>query len=216
MSVNWQAYLDGSLDLDQRHTADELLSRSEDARRQLQTLVDFRRKIKEAGHSAPVPLASLERGLKSIAMRPRTAIGRRAWGGALALSAVAMMAALYVWLVPQPIEDTNFATNSPAEASRWVASKTGMAATPYSIAGGKLIMAEAGNGWGCFCWSVDGEIIHVALRQDDAQIQGLTRQVRNGKEIFVGKAIGFRSGGLTYYVHGGSEKTRWKVVAEIS
>lgn len=215
MSVNWQAYLDGSLGREERRAAEEALANSQSARNQLENLIAFRGEIRRSALEAEVPIASLQGMLREIGKKPVTRKPRLRAGFVL-VAAVALLAALYISLLPRPVPDTNIATNSPAEAARWISEQTGLKANAQAISSGKLIMAEAGDGWGCFCWSVDGQITHVAFRRDDAQIRGLSRKMRGGREYFVGKGIGFHSGGLTYYVHGGREETRWKVVQEIS
>src|SRR5262245_19160258 len=98
-NVNWQAYLDGSMEAADRAAADRLLRESEDARRELDGLKKFIAEIRRQAIAEEVPLARLH------GMIPRAEPKRRSFVPVFALAAACIV--LVSFFAIRPGRDSN-------------------------------------------------------------------------------------------------------------
>ena len=89
--IDWQAYLDGSMNATDRKLADELLRTKVEARQEVEGLKSFIRETRSACLAEPVPIAALSEMVKRAATRakPKPGPWRRIWPVGLALGAAA-------------------------------------------------------------------------------------------------------------------------------
>lgn len=104
------------------------------------------------------------------------------------------------------------ASTDPVAIQAWAIRATGMDVPRISLASlGGLKGAHCGDGYVCWDFKIDGETYHIAVRDDDTMLKGLSMQTVGGDDYYVGDGVGWKCSGYSFYVVGGNETVRWKV-----
>jgi hypothetical protein len=207
--IDWQGYIDQRLSASEMEEAERILASDERARQRVENMRRFRAHVREAVMQEQIPYDRLHRLMDKVVGKPAP---RKSFRLGFLVVAVAAMAVLAFFLWPKALGEDVISTTSPSEAATWINDQTDLGVKPLSVPGGKLVMAERGDDWGCFCIEIDGKLIHVMISKQDRPVSGLRPKSVNGRQFLVGPGVVWKKDNLTYYVHGGDEKTRWKVV----
>lgn len=206
--VNWHAYLDGSLDDAEMARAERLLEEDAEARGRLENLRAFLADVRRESLSQPVPLARLHAMIpqRSPSLTP-------AWHVA-ALAAALLLFVL--WTAPGKAPGTEtIATADIASAARWIEDRTGIDPPIPSIPSGRLVASERSSDSGCFCFSVDGVVVHLSFTRSASALDGFRPSEREGHDYYEsGGRVAFRSNGLTWIVVGRESAAVWKLARQ--
>ena len=210
MNVNWQEYLDGSLGPEEMEMARALLAQDAGARKSLEHLKAFRKEVRRACLSEPVPLKRLEESMRGL--RSRTRASGRMWTWAIAAAAAIAVAFFTARREPRQVELANL--TSFESAGRWLRDDTAAEIPTMRFENARLVMAERGPDWGCYCMVMEGRLVHVRIGEE-AILPG-SGVVRGGRRFVVADHVSWRKGSLTFRVYGGTEELRWKIALRLA
>jgi hypothetical protein len=199
--IDWQAYLDGSIEPGERREAERLLREDPQAQRELDGLKSFVSAVRQAGLSE-APQAGGRRGRAALKV-----------GAGLLATAAVLILAFFLTLDPMrlnraPTRET-FAIESPTEAASWVVEKTGMPAPELPLGEARLIGARYGRGWACYDYQLEGNDYFLYMSRDATPLQKAERVVeRDGMRYYLGQGVGWEHGELAFYLRGGEEERR--------
>lgn len=216
--LDWQAYLDGTLDAEARAEAERQLRDDPGARRELAGLRALVVATRGAMVAEPVPVGNLRRALRK-ATQPAWLPATR-WaiaGGAItvALAAIWTQAMLDpIRLDRTPIEAT-FATMSPVAASQWVDQQARIPAPVLRLpCGASFSEARYGREWASLAFWHDDARYELLMSRCSKPFDGARVVTRDGREFYVGNGIGWKEGRFAYYLRGGSAEQRWHLAFE--
>lgn len=207
------AYLDGSMSATERAEMEASLAQCPDLRRELEGYQAFAAALHDAGQSQIVPQGQLEAMLAQLA-KPRFQLPH--WTLPVAAPALAAVMILGFFLLrPKAAEPDPLAlatskalaaldTNDPSTAANWVAQRTGIQTNPIRLAsfGGEMEGCEAGSDWACFDYGVQGETVCVSMGRSDCFEKAKDCESCDDCEFFIGRGVGFRQNGVSYYISG--------------
>lgn len=191
---DWQRFVDGSLGADELALHQAALESDPGARAELDGLRALRTATRESVRAA-------------VAEAP----ARRAWP-ALLPWAVAAVAVLVAALALFPRQDPMRFDTSPMVAGKsdleygktleWLRAKSGIAVPNLDFgADGCFRGGMYGEGWACLYFSQGGIPYQLFVREDAPQLEkGRSTRLACGVDAYVGQGVGWRSGGLSYYL----------------
>lgn len=216
--MDWQAYLDGTLDPETRAEAERRLLKDPTARRELEGLRAFVVATRGAMVAEPVPIGNLRRALRKASQPPWLPATRWAFAGVaitVALAAIWTQAMMDpIRLDRTPVEGT-FATMSPVAASQWVGQQARIPAPVLRLpCGARFDEARYGREWAALAFEHDGVMFELLMSRCAKPFDGARVLTRDGREFYVGKGIGWKQGRFAYYLRGGSAEQRWHLAFE--
>lgn len=170
MKVDWQAYLDGSLSVEDRAAADQMLASDPDSRAELDGLRSFVDQIRVQGRAEVVPTITAAELLN----RPK--INRTSPLARLAVAAACL--ALAFFLINNVLLDPDrpnrkwwasgwLATNDATNARTWLRTKVDQFMPDVdSPDGAKLKGACFGDDWACLVYEKSGDQYRLYASQD--------------------------------------------------
>lgn len=220
--MNWQAYLDGSMDSSERVLAESLLERDPAARAELDALRRFIAEIHSAGRSVSsgtTRIAPLIGVAQRQAKMKRLAVG-------LSLAACLAMAFAFPYFKKEFTGNGEFSlargktteiVNSPDPAAVKKFSDKKLRFAPlFSSAktDAKLKAMRSGSDWVCydFMYHNAAYTLEVSLSQAAKAQCGTASKVINGVSVYEHSGLTWVSGGIAYQVTGGSPEGRWQMV----
>lgn len=226
MRIDWQAFLDGSMDASERAHVEKLLKTDPAAKRELDGLVALRDTVRTAGVSVPVPLERLSAGLKRIAPQPV----RRPWRFIAAACLVVGSGLVVRTMVARSIQPTESqqgeavyavvyngldASESMNEMKRFILVNSGISNhVPLLKSVGTLKIVHCGRGWACYDYKGLGSTVHMYVSRPTESLRNCeTRSVEGGEISILEsiKATSFDLGGLRYTFSGCGETNCSKV-----
>jgi hypothetical protein len=214
-SPDWGAYLDGCMGEGERSELERRLSECDKTRKDFEGFKEFRAALREAALNQGVPSRRLEDALVRATTEPR-----RSWLRAAllpAFGAAILLVAYWGWstaiydpmrLNTTPIVAT-LRTSSPAEAARWAGQALGFEPPALSLGGkANLVSAQRGQSWGCFDYVMNGQRFYLYFCCDDAPFEGAKTESWRGENVYLGKGVGWKRGGMVFYLKGGDEASR--------
>jgi len=202
MKIDWQAYLDGSLNAPERAAAEQELLKNPDAARELQGLEDFISLIRQQAMADEVPIDRLQYLIPKAAARPeRRKWPVLGWAGGLAVAATVTA----ILLNSGTSDSFDLITNDPAVASRWASSKLEVAVPRMDLGpDAELFYVHEGAEKCCFDYRVGGKVYHVNLgrRPNELNLQGRAVKLATGQTAFVDRGIRWSQSGYSLYVVG--------------
>jgi hypothetical protein len=215
--INWQEYEDGSMTPEMRKTADELLKTDPKAQEELDGLRSFRKSIRKACLTEPVPEHKLRKILRSIVSPTGSKSGSRRLllplGAAAAMAAVAWFAFGPSITTDPNVERTLMVSNS-TEAAAFAAEGAGFAVPPITLAGlnATLTGTHCKDGFACFDFLVDGALYHVTMQTSPASTDPGTMKRHEGQDFLIcPKGVRWEDDSVNFMVMGPDEETRWKI-----
>lgn len=213
MRIDWQAYLDGSLESAQKEIAEQLLRDDPVARHELNGLKSFTSAIQSVGLSETVPIERLEATLSKVVVPVSS---RPNWHIAVAAS-VALLAVIFAVyrIIPRSSEEV-IEQNLPPEFRRafakiedaqvWANASSGINAKMPSLASSaKFQSVHGAKNRVCYDFWIDNHEIHI-------RIIPLTKEPSNCYKIHVaggliyaqstGMNASFMRDGMVYTVYG--------------
>ncbi|RIK00225.1 MAG: hypothetical protein DCC46_05555 [Armatimonadetes bacterium] len=225
MNVDWQSYLDGSLEGEELRQAESLLAADARAQAEFEALKRLRSAVRQAALTEAVPIGSLRRCLSQVVQTPREA--RPAprpwfqWSFAAAAAILVLVMALS-WFQPSgsPFGSDLVAVNGqmisdPAFARDWLRQNASLGPVPMVNLAGLADLNHCcyGTGWACYEFMVEGKEYKLVIRERTEQLPGQKRLV-DGVPFYVDEGICWSCPNFTYQVLGGDDDTRWKVAIE--
>jgi hypothetical protein len=208
MRIDWQAYLDGSLDAEARALADQQLRNDPSAQKELAGLKAFVSSVRNACLCEEVPLERLNRLVpepKSESLRSSNYRTRWVYG----LAAAAVLAFAFFRFGTQGPDPSvpDFATNDPQVASRWASAKLSMNIPALDLGSdATLFRAHSYGERCCFDYKVKGKAYHVNIeRNKDQSFEGRSIKLDSGTTAFVGRGVKWSQGAYQMYVVGPDE-----------
>lgn len=206
MKIDWQAYLDGSLNESERAAADQLLLSDSSARRELDGLQNFVSTIRNVGQAEEIPLARLTALLPEAKKKSSPAWFRQVgW-----LAGAAAAAVIAVLLISPPIpakgsRNSELYTSSPATATTWAIDKLKMDLPIMDLGSdAELFYVHEGKGKCCFDYKVHGDTYHVNVRPDNRGIalEGRQIKLRTGVPAGVDRGVRWREKKMEFFIVG--------------
>lgn len=220
MKIDWQAFDDGVLRLEDRDRAIAALSNDPAAKRELEGLRRLKQTIREAALAEPVPTARLESILKNVTAPTPTKSQRRPlspWLVAAALAAAVVIAAAAAFMPTSLGGSVNetIAVSSPEEAQRVAAHRSGISVPLIDLGSyGSAKAVHAGKRWACLDFQVEGNTVHIGMEPSICSTSGY-EPVQTEHGIYFknqhSQRVLFEKGGMYYNVHGGDDVQRSKV-----
>ena len=216
--IDWQEYEDGSMTPEMRKIADELLKTDPKAQEELEGLRSFRKSIRKACMTEPVPEHKLRKILRSI-VAPASGQGfslKRLMlpvGVAAALAALAWAAFGPSSTIDPSVEQTLVVSNS-TEAAAFAAKRAGFDVPPITLAGLKATLegTHCKDGFACFDFRVDGVLYHVTMQTSPAGLDDGTVKRHEGRDFQIcPKGVRWECNEVNFMVMGGNEEMRWKI-----
>ena len=205
MRVDWQAYLDGSLDAAARAHAERELRENPAARNELEGLKSFVSCVREACLCEEVPLDRLNALMPAPEPRrsaARTAVPRWTYG----LAAAAVLAFAYFKFGmqgPATLPDS-LTTTDPVVAAQWASAKLSMNVPAIRL--GEDAPLFFAHGYGercCFDYKVNGQAYHVNVeRRGTQEVDGREVRLETGERAFVQRGVKWSQGDYFLYVVG--------------
>lgn len=213
--ADWDAYLDGTMTLDDRKAIDARLAEDPALLRELEGFKAFRAAIRQAGMSVAIPEDRLQRALASTVQKP-AAPPHLKWALRLSpLVAIAIVAAMVYW--PQGGRDMSgdgfafvhtpaieaITVSNPRQAAKWIFERTTIPTPPVTMGStGKLFAARCGEGWGRFDFGVRGHTVNIYVAMSDT-FQESAKVSIGGFTYYRGATgLGWRDNGLSFYADG--------------
>lgn len=219
MNIDWQKYADGLLDPAEMRKADEILRTDDRARKELEGLRSFRKMVRVAALSEPVPHSRLRQILKSVIGKSQSAVWRRTAAFAtLGVGAAAMAFLAFNFFSGQtdPGAEVRKTFTSETKAQKWASGVSGVELPTLQLSSlGSFDSVHCSTGWACFDYYFEGYLIHIYMKMDNVA-EGCEVVQRGEQTFFVDDAISFDEKGLTVSVQGGTEDVRWNVVDYVS
>lgn len=219
MRYDWQAYLDGSLDPEQRELHDAALQADPAASAELDALRALRSCIKQAVTSGVVVPRITRRTFRLVPL--------------VAVAVAALAVTIAVLPRPEPPvalgpDSMRFDTSAAVEMSprtanlvtstAWLQKQTGFEVPALAL--GKRAQfkgAMYGDGWGCIYFEEDGQMYHLYVRKEAPQLEtGMRIRLDCEGEFFEGKGIGWRANGLSYYLKSKASRNLKRIAAHIA
>lgn len=225
MNVDWQSYLDGSLEGEGLRQTEALLAEDARARAELEALKQLRVAIRQAALKEPVPLDSLRHALSRVTATPKEARpAPRPWfqWSLAAAAAILVLVMALSWFRPSgsPFGSDLVAVNGqnisdPAFARDWLRQNASLGPVPMVNLAGLADLGHCcyGSGWACYEFMVEGKEYKLVIRERTERPPGQMKLV-DGVQFFVDEGICWSCPNFTYQVLGGDEDTRWKVAIE--
>lgn len=209
MRIDWQMYEDGELGPE----AEEALRNDPSARAELEGLRAFKRAVREAALTEPVPVRSMEEKLGSlVGRRPTTRWQVRA---AAAIAALLLMGLVYggasvlMWANPAIEQRAGF--NTLPTAIDWAVDRSDIPVPQFTETGvGTFTSAHAARGWACFDFLVNGKTAHVLVTRGKVIKFGNPPASNMEGEVYVRSDTGvarFNTRRLLFVVEGGDRAT---------
>jgi hypothetical protein len=211
MSIDWQAYQDGTLSADQSAALSERLSSDADLRAEYEGYKAFVEAVRDAGLNEEVDQSAAEVLLKRAAKqakpkRRRFGLQALAVAASLAIGFFAYQALTYdpMALATTPTQEiAEF--SQPESAAEWVRSKTGYEVPPISLSpDAKLVSARFGDNWACYDYESEGGKYYLYMSDRADHFAGHPLQ----GDFYEGKGLGWYGGQMTWYLRGGGETER--------
>ena len=166
MRTDWQAYDAGSMGVEERRSAEELLRTDLRARKELEGLRSFQKAVRSAALKESVPLKRLEAALTGIVARQKLPAWRVRLVGVLAVACSLALAGIAYKNWPQPsaaLEQTHEFSEF-AQARVWAQEVSGVSIPPVGLGSeGALFSVHANKGWACFDYKVNNQYVHVRV-----------------------------------------------------
>lgn len=219
MSVDWQAFGDGSMPDGEREKLIEAMESDQSLRAEWDGFQRFRTTLRDASLAEPFDETRAEVLLRSASTRVRNK-GSGPWIPRLAFAAAALVVALLAYqrltYDPMTLAVTPTAeiaeTNDPVEAARWVQARTGFDAPALRFgAEARLVGVRHGKVWACYDYEANGERLHLYMSRSSSQVSRGRELALGGRTFFVGKGIGWKGPKLDWYLRGGDGAIRRRV-----
>lgn len=175
--IDWQAYRDGSLSVEEAELAERQLLSDPAARRELEGLSQFVGAVRSSAKSVDVPLSRLEKLIPSPKVTQRTHSG--VW---ITLAAAAVIAIAFL-LRPKdqntPTDEFGFKTTDPVAAAQWLQPKFAFHVPALNLGADAPLefVHRGGNSSCCLDYAYRGNVYHVNFLKKG------TDRVRNGRPI---------------------------------
>jgi hypothetical protein len=211
VKIDWQAYLDNSLTVEERERAEQMLKESPEARRELDGLKMFVSDVRAVALSEEVPLDRL------LALMPKEEpkVRPSLWLRPAMLTGMAAAAALAFVLISgvvRPgltldasagyVSDTRF-------ASEWASKKLAMNVPDLALGDdAKLTYVHESKGKCCLDYEFNGEEFHVNVRpkRQLAANPGKPIMLKNGVKAYMGRGVRWVQGDYEMFIVGGSRE----------
>lgn len=209
MRIDWQAYLDGSMNPDEMEAAESELRSNPAARRELEGLRSFVQTLGACGQAEHVPI---ERLSAKIPTRTQNRVSTRLspiWGVGFLGTAVAALVAF--WVVRSqsiPFESLDFTTNQPELAARWAAAKLDRPLPAFDMGKDALLFyVHQGPGKCCFDYEVGGKTYHVNVKPaaSPKRAEGQRVRLSTGVLATIQRGVRWNQAGLDLYIVGPDE-----------
>lgn len=219
MRFDWQAYLDGSLDLVQRERHEAELEQNPEAAAEVRALNALRDAVKRAVTSSVSVPGPRRRPFRFVP---------------LVASAVAILA-IAVAVIPRPeppvaitqdamrFDTSAVMAKSPRAATlsaslAWVRSEIGYQVPDLELGSkARFIGAMHGGDWACFDFTEDGQTYHLYVRESAPQLDmGTPIKLDCEGDFYEGQGIGWKANGLSYYLKGSGSRALKRIAAQIA
>ncbi|MEQ1821995.1 MAG: hypothetical protein ABL949_05775 [Fimbriimonadaceae bacterium] len=213
-SINWHAYLDGSLSSSEREIAEQILATDPAARARLDNLKSFISQIRDTGLSEEIPLKRLQSQLQTVQPEPKISLW--SWKPLLAAGAVAAIAFAVYW--PTAAPGNHILTSNFEEASTWMKEANGIGYPNLKFAGATLVASERDKNSGCFCMRVGQKMVHLRFSKESTAANGFEKCIVEGCDFLKrpGCAAFQCSGGITWMVECEDQDLAWAVAKAAS
>lgn len=217
-NINWHAYLDGSMSLDERSMADQVLASDPIAKAHLSNLKAFVAQIQEVGLAEEIPLTKLRTQLSALKPRPRFQLS---WKVAMPVAASLAFVAFFQLGRPAgdaPIVSGHINVTNFGQASIWMKEANGVEFPKVELAGAHIIASERTSDTGCFCMEIDGKSVCLRFSKKPDATKDFKKCFVDGCEFL--EKPGFAAfkceGGILWMVHAQDQKLAWAVARKAS
>ena len=206
MRIDWQAYLDGSLDAEARVQAERELRENPAAQRELEGLRSFVSCVRNACLCEEVPFDRLNALVpQSDKLKPRVRAVWPRWAFGLAAAAVLAFAFFrFTGQGPTALPDA-LTTSDPVVAARWATSRLSMPIPAIDLGSdAPLFYAHGYGGRCCFDYKVAGDTYHVNIerRSNRAATDGRQVQLATGINAFMKRGVKWTQSDYDLFVVG--------------
>jgi len=223
--VNWQAFEDGTLSVQEMDRARELLSQDPAAQEELNGFRAFRESVRRQGLDEDVPRKDLNRLLKEV-VRQQMPAARFSWVRVSIPAAAALFLAITLWWFKH--DPMAFATTPVAaelssteyvEAKSWIQENTGFHVPDLRLPPeATLVMARYGEQkeWACVDFMHDGNLYFLYMKPDGSALGSHPSRVFDGRGFYEGQGVGWKTPGMSYYLKGGTREGRWSFATHLA
>ncbi len=210
--IDWGAYLDGSMDANERAQVESRLEAEESLRQELAGYQAFVQAVKLAGQNEFVPTERLREFANGIGRAPTQRFPRFALGG-LALAVVAVAAVLIV-RSRTPMDRHAFAlastpavagveVTSAVQAADWVRKHTEFTHAPIVSLGPdtRVLGVRRGEGWAAYDLRIGPDSVAFTMAKSD-NFGGLPTKIIHGQTFYLTGGLGWRQNGMSYQLSG--------------
>jgi hypothetical protein len=207
MMIDWQAYLDGSLESEDRRLADEVLKNDPKARRELDGLELFVQTVRVQALQEEIPYDRLAKLIPETAVKQK-----RGWWMKFEFAGLAACLALAMFFVApglfsRPVSE--LITNDPVFASRWASEKQALNVPVLDLGqDAPMMRVHEGKGRCCFDYEIDGKTYHLNVRPKGTMEPrpGETITLASGQTATHGTSVRWTQGKYDLSLSGPDEK----------
>lgn len=220
MSIDWQAYEDGSLNGEDLNHAQVIHDTDRFARAEVEGLRRLKSALREAGMAEAIPSETLKRMLAQTANSSRSPRSSRRLVFVPILVGTMAAALLAVWVsgrlnspAPQSATLAHFKGADPASAHTWLVSNAHRPAPVITASAchGKLVDTKYGSDWIAWDVEVDGQKYSIVGKKEELfDTSSWQSTTINGIDFVVkGDQIGWHCNrGMVYTITGGTAEGR--------
>lgn len=205
MKIDWQAYLDGSLDTESKAQAERELRENPAANKELEGLQAFVGCIRSACLAESVPLERLNQ-LVPETLAPARARPRFFPRLAIGFAAAAVLAIAFFRFVGQGTSalPKDLITDDPVAAAQWASTRLAMNVPPIDLGSDAPIFYAHGYGDRCcFDYKLDGKTYHVNIERRSGAVKvGREVKLSSGDTAFVDRGVRWVQGRYEMFIVG--------------